>query len=211
MLKSRKVFARDYRNRRIGDFLKELDLSEGRGTGFPIIYSQMEENGSPAPIFETDEKFTHFLTVLPVNQSVASLIKEEELYNQGKEDAQKVVTEEESEEKTTEKGVEKGKENTTENGKRKTTEKTTEKSVEKTTENGVEISKENTTENGKRKTTEKIIHLMKENPKISQEAIAEILGITSDGVFWNIKQLKVRGIIQRIGADRGGYWKVIKK
>jgi predicted HTH transcriptional regulator len=42
------------------------------------------------------------------------------------------------------------------------------------------------------------------------KAIAEILEITSDGVFWNIKKLKANGIIQRIGADRGGYWKIIK-
>jgi ATP-dependent DNA helicase RecG len=66
-LKSRKIFSRNYRNRRIGDFLKELDLTEGRGTGFPIIYRKMEQNGSPAPMFETDDKHTHFLAVLPVH------------------------------------------------------------------------------------------------------------------------------------------------
>jgi ATP-dependent DNA helicase RecG len=66
-LKSRKILSRNYRNRRIGDFLKELDLTEGRGTGFPIIYRKMEQNGSPAPIFETDDQHTHFLAVLPVH------------------------------------------------------------------------------------------------------------------------------------------------
>lgn len=66
-LKSRKIFSRNYRNRRIGDFLKELDLTEGRGTGFPIIYRKMEQNGSPAPVFETDDVHTHFLAVLPVH------------------------------------------------------------------------------------------------------------------------------------------------
>jgi ATP-dependent DNA helicase RecG len=65
-LKQEKVLARDYRNRRIGDMLKELDLTEGRGTGFPLIYSAMQKNKSPKPIFETDEKYTHFLTILPV-------------------------------------------------------------------------------------------------------------------------------------------------
>lgn len=66
-LKNRKIFSRNYRNRRIGDFLKELDLTEGRGTGFPIIYRKMEQNGSPEPMFETDDKHTHFLAVLPVH------------------------------------------------------------------------------------------------------------------------------------------------
>ena len=77
-LKQKKVFARDYRNRRIGDFLKELDLTEGRSTGFPIIYDKMERNGSPAPIFETDNIYTHFLTILPVQPEFLKAIQEEE-------------------------------------------------------------------------------------------------------------------------------------
>lgn len=63
----KRIVSRDNRNRRIGDFLKELDLTEGRGTGFPTIYREMEKNGSPKPIFETDESSTYFLCVLPVN------------------------------------------------------------------------------------------------------------------------------------------------
>ncbi len=62
----RRIVAREYRNRRIGDFLKELRLTEGRGTGFPTIYTSMETNGSPAPVFETDEQ-THVLVTLPVH------------------------------------------------------------------------------------------------------------------------------------------------
>lgn len=61
----RRIVAREYRNRRIGDFLKELHLTEGRGTGFPTIYSAMADNGSPAPSFETDETSTHVLVILP--------------------------------------------------------------------------------------------------------------------------------------------------
>lgn len=68
ILKShRRIVAREYRNRRIGDFLKELRLTEGRGTGFPTIYRAMEANGSPKPIFETDADSTYFLTILPAH------------------------------------------------------------------------------------------------------------------------------------------------
>ena len=42
-----------------------MHLTEGRGTGFPIIYHAMKQNGSPEPVFETDEQCTYFLTVLP--------------------------------------------------------------------------------------------------------------------------------------------------
>jgi len=58
---------RTYRNRRIGDFLKELHLTEGRCTGVPKIRKAMELNGSPSPIFETDQECHYFLTVLPIH------------------------------------------------------------------------------------------------------------------------------------------------
>jgi len=66
-LMSKKVTARRCRNRRIGDFLKELHLAEGRGTGFPKIRRALEANGSPWPIFETDEERTYFLTTLHIH------------------------------------------------------------------------------------------------------------------------------------------------
>lgn len=63
-----RIVARDYRNRRIGDLLKELRLTEGRGTGFPTIRNAMKDNGSPEPIFETDEQSTYFLSVLQAKE-----------------------------------------------------------------------------------------------------------------------------------------------
>lgn len=62
----KRIIAREYRNRRIGDFLKELRLTEGRGTGFPTIYNAMKANGSPTPAFNTDEQ-TYVLVTLPVH------------------------------------------------------------------------------------------------------------------------------------------------
>lgn len=61
------VRVRTYRNRRIGDFLKELHLTEGRCTGVPKIHNAMEVNGSPPPIFQTDEHHSYFLVTLPIH------------------------------------------------------------------------------------------------------------------------------------------------
>lgn len=36
LAENKRIVARDYRNRRVGDFLKELNLTEGRGTGIPM-------------------------------------------------------------------------------------------------------------------------------------------------------------------------------
>lgn len=55
------------RNRRIGEFLKELGLAEGRFTGVGKIRRAMAENGSPSPRFEFDETRTFFTTVLPAH------------------------------------------------------------------------------------------------------------------------------------------------
>lgn len=51
----RRFVSRYYRNRRLGEFLKELDLSEGHSSGIPTIQEELEKNGSPRAEFYTDE------------------------------------------------------------------------------------------------------------------------------------------------------------
>ena len=63
-LRTYRVFNRRYRNRRIGDFLKEMHLTEGRNTGFRKILNALDRNGSPAPIFETDPDRLSFCTTI---------------------------------------------------------------------------------------------------------------------------------------------------
>ena len=66
-LENRVLVSRRYRNRRIGDFLKELEIVEGRNTGVPLILRAMANNGSGLPTFETDDERSYFLTILPVH------------------------------------------------------------------------------------------------------------------------------------------------
>ena len=63
-LKNYRATSRRYRNRRIGEFLKELHLTEGRNTGFQKILRALQNNGSPKPMFETDEDRTYFLSTI---------------------------------------------------------------------------------------------------------------------------------------------------
>ena len=70
-----KVSNRRYRNRRIGDILKGLHLTEGRNTGFGKILRALEENGSPKPEFETDDEHSYFISRIFVHES---FLKEEE-------------------------------------------------------------------------------------------------------------------------------------
>ena len=59
--------SRRYRNRRLGDFLKELDLTEGRSTGVPTIQEKLADNGSPRATFETTEDRLTFLIHIPIH------------------------------------------------------------------------------------------------------------------------------------------------
>lgn len=62
MLRSRR-----YTNHRLGEFLKELDLTEGRTTGIPTIQQKLRENRSPRATIETDEERSFFLIDIPCN------------------------------------------------------------------------------------------------------------------------------------------------
>ena len=62
------IRARRYRNRRIGEFLKELRLTEGRGTGIPAILKVLKANGSDKPRFDTDDPDRrHFIIEIPIH------------------------------------------------------------------------------------------------------------------------------------------------
>lgn len=60
---------RRYRNRRIGDFLKELHLVEGRNTGIPTAIKAIKENGSPLPTLLTDEERSFFSVIIPIHEA----------------------------------------------------------------------------------------------------------------------------------------------
>ena len=69
---------RRYRNRRIGDFLKELHLVEGRNTGIPTAIKAIKENGSPLPLLLTDEERSFFSVIVPIHTSFLNVKKSHE-------------------------------------------------------------------------------------------------------------------------------------
>lgn len=79
------IRARIYRNRRIGDFLKELKLIEGRNTGFPNAKRALETNGSPALRFEMNPDRDYLSVSIPIHKYFSSI----------KEKSQKVLAYEE--------------------------------------------------------------------------------------------------------------------
>ena len=56
----------------------------------------------------------------------------------------------------------------------------------------------------------RILNLMKRSPNISKKKLAEKIGISSTAIDKNINQLKKKGLLRRIGPDKGGQWFVIE-
>lgn len=57
------------------DFLKELDLTEGRCTGIPTIQDGLAKNGSPRASIETDEERSYFLMFIPVHEGCGNVVR----------------------------------------------------------------------------------------------------------------------------------------
>ena len=150
-LKKEKIIVRNYRNRRIGDFLKELDLTEGRSTGIPKIRRKLEQNGSPQPLFQTDDALTYFLTVLYSHPDFAG-------------------------------------------------------QDEKAGGNATVSATVNATVNPLQK---RVIEEIEKDSSVTYDKLAEILKKERTTIYRNIKKMLASNIIERIGSDKNGHWKVL--
>ena len=176
MLKSRR-----YRNRRLGDFLKELDLTEGRSTGVPTIQAKLAENGSPRATFETTDDRLTFLVILPIHEGCT--------------ESSMVSSERSSGTKAKSSGTE-AKSSGTE----------AKSSGTKAKSSGTETKNSGT----RLRTSNIILEKIKHNPKITAPQIAMELGISTRGVEKNLRILREAGILKRIGSPTfGGYWEII--
>ena len=72
------------------------------------------------------------------------------------------------------------------------------------------LIKEITTQKTTQKTTQIILDILTSNPNITRRELAEITGLTPDGIKWQLDKLKKEGTIKRIGPDKGGHWEVVK-
>lgn len=75
----------------------------------------------------------------------------------------------------------------------------------------LEANQQTTQETTHKTTQEKILNLINKNPSITQAEMAKVLNLTRDGISYNIRILKEKGIIQRIGSTKNGIWKILKQ
>ena len=57
----------------------------------------------------------------------------------------------------------------------------------------------------------KIVEEIAKNKNITQQELSKIIGINEKNIRINISKLKEKGILKRVGADKGGYWEIISE
>ncbi|MDR1342691.1 MAG: putative DNA binding domain-containing protein [Prevotellaceae bacterium] len=196
----------DPRNPAIFKMFALIDIGERAGSGIFNLVTLWKQTGWGNPVLEENFDAERTTLIVPVELEETA---------EGEPDMNKSI-EESAERKTVEKTVEKQPTATVEKTVEKptaTVEKTVEKltaTVEKTVEKPtatVEKTVEKPTKTVE-KTVEKILALLQNNPYITQEELVKLTGLTRRGVEWNISQLKAKGLTERVGPDKGGYWKV---
>lgn len=66
--KAQTLRCRKYRNRRLGDFLKEMELTEGCSTGIPTVQEELQKNGSPRAVIETNDELGFISVFIPTHE-----------------------------------------------------------------------------------------------------------------------------------------------
>jgi len=56
---------------------------------------------------------------------------------------------------------------------------------------------------------ERIIKNIKNNKHISAKQLSQLIGISDRKIEENIKKLKEKNILKRVGPAKGGYWKIL--
>lgn len=75
----------------------------------------------------------------------------------------------------------------------------------------VEKTIQKTTQEITQKTAQKILSLVNSHPRITREELAKLCEISPDGIKWQLNRLKARGLIRRVGPDKGGHWEIVKE
>ena len=173
----------DYRNPVIAEAMKVLGYVNRFNRGVNMVQEILEENRNGNAIFDFKDISTFKVTVMSADPKPES-------------DAENSVPD-------TENGTERSR-NDTENGADGA------ENNKSGAENGAE-NKKNGAESGAEKMTvreKEIVSLIKEDNHISRTSIAKKLGIGTTTVYRYMDSLKDKGIIERIGGDKGGYWKI---
>ena len=221
-LKQYKVSNRRYRNRRIGDILKELHLTEGRNTGFGKILSALEENGSPKPEFETDAGHNYFITRLFIHKAFMKQgqkgaevdSKGAKVEPKGAKVGQKGAEVDSKGAKVGQKGAEvepKGAEVDSKGAKLGQKGAKVEPKGAEVDSKGAKLGQKGAKVDSKgAERSLEILNRMRENPFVTQVKLMEEFNLSRKQIQNIIQYLRLNGLVEREGSNRSGKW-IVKK
>ena len=216
-LKDYRVSNRRYRNRRIGEFLKELHLTEGRNTGFKKILDAIKRNGSPLPEFETDKEHSYFISRIFVHPDFISGMEEDKRI-----DETEVINDGINRPRGKNDGINDGI-----NRPRGENDGINDGINRLRGENdGINdgINPENGKIDGindgiksklshiavkKRERIEKLLEIINESPSVASDLIAIQLGISRPTAERYLAELRKMEIIKREGSNKSGKWRIL--
>ena len=70
---------------------------------------------------------------------------------------------------------------------------------------------ESTLKSTLKSTPKRIVELIEENPNITIDNVAELLQMNRRGILKHFKNLQQKGIIRRVGPDKGGHWELLQQ
>ncbi len=107
---------------------------------------------------------------------------------------------------------------TTQKTTQKTTQETTQRTTQRTIAEGLQTGQEKGQETTQKRTVKitsvqkLILEHIQQNPQTTRAEIAgKLTDITEDGVKYNLKVLQQKGLLKRVGPDKGGYWEIISE
>ena len=216
-LKDYRVSNRRYRNRRIGEFLKELHLTEGRNTGFKKILDAIKRNGSPLPEFETDKEHSYFISRIFVHPDFISGMEDDK-----KVDDTEVINDGINLEKGENDGIndginpEKDKNeviNEVINPEKDKNEVINEvinpeKGKNEVINDGIRLKLSYISEY-KREKIKELLQIIKGNPCVEIDSIAAQLDVSRSTAERYLAELRRMEIIRREGSNKSGKWRIL--
>nr|WP_320016478.1 winged helix-turn-helix transcriptional regulator [uncultured Desulfobacter sp.] len=76
------------------------------------------------------------------------------------------------------------------------------------TEKYREKIREKPREKTRKKNREIVLKLIRKRPEITTAGLAEETGLTPNWIEWQISQLKKSGLLERVGPDKCGHWRI---
>ena len=234
-LKDYRVSNRRYRNRRIGEFLKELHLTEGRNTGFKKILDAIKRNGSPLPEFETDKEHSYFISRIFVHPDFISGMEDDkkvddtEVINDGinpEKGKNEVINDGINPEKGENEVInevinpEKGKNEVInevinpEKGKNEVInevinpEKDKNEVINEVINDGIRLKLSYISEY-KREKIKELLQIIKGNPCVEIDSIAAQLDVSRSTAERYLAELRRMEIIRREGSNKSGKWRIL--